>query len=100
MLNSLEAAVDLLEKKSAIYSDRPYQPMAGEFMHWSQQLVLSPYGEHFRNMCKLLHRSLGGRGQHEKILPYHDLIEREIRRFLARLHEDPDAEHLKENIRK
>lgn len=30
ILNTQEAAIDLLDKKSAIYSDRPYLAMAGE----------------------------------------------------------------------
>lgn len=104
IVSSLDAAIDLLEKKSAIYSDRPTLPMAGELLKWSQQLVFSHYGDHFRNMRKLLHRYLGGRGQLEKLAPYHDLIESEARRLLARiLSHSGDFQHpghLTEYIRK
>lgn len=96
ILNSFDAAVDLLEKKSAIYSDRPVQPMAGDLMHWSRQIVLSQYGDHFRNMRKLLYKYLGGRGQLEKIAPYHALIESETRRLLLRVIQDPT--HLHKNV--
>ena len=98
MLNSLEAAVDLFDKKNAIYSDRPVTPMAGELMGWSQALILSPYGDRFRDIRRFLHRYLGSRGQFEKIAPFHELIETETRRFLARLLSSP--EHYVDHFRK
>lgn len=104
IISSMDAAVDLLEKKSAIYSDRPTLPMAGELLKWSQQLVFSQYGDHFRNMRKLLHRYLGGRGQLDKMIPYHELIESETQRFLDRILEHTGhfqhPGHLTEYIRK
>ncbi|KIP03286.1 hypothetical protein PHLGIDRAFT_26207 [Phlebiopsis gigantea 11061_1 CR5-6] len=70
ILNTIQASVDLLEKKGAQYSDRP--------MH-----MMSPVNEYFRNMRKMLHRYLGARNQMDRLRPYHELIEEEIRRSLT-----------------
>lgn len=98
ILNSLEATFDLLDKKSAVYSDRPVTPMAGELMGWSQALILSPYGDRFRDIRRFLHRYLGSRGQFEKIEPFYELIESETRRLLVRLRHQP--EHYVDHVRK
>ena len=98
ILNSLDAAVDLLDKKSATYSDRPVMPMAGELMGWSQALILTPYGDRFRDIRRLLHRYLGSRGQFDRIEPFYGLIQYETRRFATRLLHSP--EHFVDHIRK
>ena len=98
VLNSVQAAIALLEKRGSIYSDRPIMTMVGELMAWGETLVFSPYGSRFRDIRKFLHRYIGSRGQLEKIAPFHDLLEAETRRFLARLHRDP--EHFVDHLRK
>ncbi|KIP07729.1 hypothetical protein PHLGIDRAFT_89231 [Phlebiopsis gigantea 11061_1 CR5-6] len=98
ILNSLEAAVDLLDKKSASYSDRPTMSMAGELMGWSQALILSPYGDRFRDIRRLLHRYLGSRGQFDRIEPFYGLLQYETHRFVTRLLHSP--EHFVDHIRK
>ncbi|KAJ8520598.1 hypothetical protein ONZ45_g2648 [Pleurotus djamor] len=52
VLNSLEAAVDLLEKRGAIYSDRP-QMVVYDMMGWNPSLAFMPYGQRFKK-----HRSI------------------------------------------
>jgi hypothetical protein len=49
VLNSIEVAIEMLDKKSGIYSDRPVLQMGGELCGWRDNLVLTPYGERFRN---------------------------------------------------
>ena len=83
ILNTIQASVDLLEKKGAQYSDRPVLHMCGTLMGWDQMLMMSPVNGHFRNMRRILHRYLGARNQLDKVRPYHELIEEEIRRSLA-----------------
>lgn len=97
VLNSIEGALDLLEKKGAIYSDRPYMPLAGELMGHDQFLPLSPYGERYRDLRRLLHQALGGRGQLDKVERYHSLVEGNALRFAQRLLRSPGAfeEHSK-----
>ncbi|KAK6988629.1 cytochrome P450 [Favolaschia claudopus] len=45
VLSSLGATDALLEKRSAIYSDRPPAPMAGDLMGWKFLFVLMNYGK-------------------------------------------------------
>ena len=83
ILNTIRASLDLLEKRGAQYSDRPVLHMCGTRMGWDQILMLAPCNDHFRAMRRVLHRYLGGRGQLDRIRPYHALIEAEVRRSLA-----------------
>ncbi|KAJ7855936.1 cytochrome P450 [Mycena olivaceomarginata] len=53
VLNSLKAAVDLLEKRASIYSDRPTNPMA-LLMGWDFNFSVMPYGEKWRR--RLFHQ--------------------------------------------
>ncbi|KAI9452362.1 cytochrome P450 [Lactarius psammicola] len=54
MINSQRVAVDLLEKRSNIFSDRPRYISAGDFMTKNLSFTLSPYGDllrHFRRVA-------------------------------------------------
>jgi len=86
ILNSQKAAVDLLDKRSATYSDRPYLAMGGDLVGWDHTLVLTPYGERFRNMRKLFHRLIGARNSDQ----FWGLEEKETRKFLLRMLEAPE----------
>lgn len=84
VLNTLEACIDLLDKRGAIYSERPILPMVGKLMGWAEQLVLLPLGENFRNQRRFLHRHLGSRNQLQKMEPWNGLIESQAKVFLKR----------------
>jgi hypothetical protein len=45
IINSQRAAVDLLEKRSNISSDRPHYISVGDFMTKNLSFTLSPYGD-------------------------------------------------------
>ncbi|KAF8510748.1 cytochrome P450 oxidoreductase [Gautieria morchelliformis] len=94
ILNDLQTCVDLLEKRSAIYSGRPVLPFAGEMIGWNQQMILSPYGDRFRNMRKMVHRFIGTKSAITAFIPIQHL---QTRLFLARTFEKP--ENLFSNIR-
>lgn len=100
LLNTVQAATDLLEEKGAINSDRSYLPMAGKLMGWDQIVALSPYGERFRDIRRLMHKTLGGRGQAHQITKYFDLEAHETHRFLARLLRTPEdfVDHIKKSV--
>ncbi|KAJ3516113.1 hypothetical protein NLJ89_g1321 [Agrocybe chaxingu] len=55
VLDTYEAAYDLLDKRSSIYSGRPQQIMAGELVGWDFGTGLQPYGEKWRKQRKLMH---------------------------------------------
>ncbi|KAI9441898.1 cytochrome P450 [Lactarius indigo] len=54
IINSQRVAVDLLEKRSTIYSDRAHFISAGDFMTKNLSFTLTPYGDlmrHFRRVA-------------------------------------------------
>ena len=82
VLNTLEEANEIMEKQSAINSDRPYLEMVGRlyaiwmdrgsFTHvlpprvlWEKTLALLPYGPRFRETRKFFHQTIGGRAVHK-----------------------------------
>ncbi|KAK0205274.1 cytochrome P450 [Desarmillaria ectypa] len=95
ILNSAKTAMDLLDKKSSIYSDRPLISMGGELVGWKNTLVLVPYGKRFRNYRRLAHQLFGNQATMKQFLP---IEERETHRFLKRVLAHP--ENLSQHIRK
>jgi cytochrome P450 len=87
IVNSASIASDLLDKKSAIYSDRPSLMMGGELVGWKNTLVLTPYGDRFRAIRRMLRGLMGSRSA---LVPYESHIELECRRFLRRVLDHPD----------
>ncbi|KAF7985952.1 hypothetical protein HWV62_43898 [Athelia sp. TMB] len=53
VLNSFEAVTELLEKRAAIYSDRPRFVMVQDLMGWSGVFSLMPYGNFWRSHRRL-----------------------------------------------
>jgi cytochrome P450 len=73
ILNSAKIAVEMLEKKSANYSDRPVLPMGGELVGWQNTLVLVPYGDRFREYRRYFHQLIGSRNSMEVFHPVEEL---------------------------
>lgn len=91
ILNSPQLAVEMLDQKSSIYSDRVPIPFGGEMIGWKNGLVLLPYGERFREYRRFFHRLIGGKTQVQR---FHSLVELETRNYLRRvLHEPERFEH-------
>jgi hypothetical protein len=57
VLNSVKTAMEMLDNKSAVYSDRPVFPMGGELFGFKDALPFLPYGDRFRRYRKILHRA-------------------------------------------
>ncbi|KAI5888148.1 cytochrome P450 [Schizophyllum commune H4-8] len=55
VLDSYEAAVELLEKRSKMYSDRPPFPMTIDLMGMDFNFAFVPYGDKWRARRRLLH---------------------------------------------
>ncbi|KAH8977890.1 cytochrome P450 [Lactarius hatsudake] len=53
VINSPRVAIDLLEKRSSIYSDRPHYICAGEFSTKNLLLTLTPYGDLWRRFRRV-----------------------------------------------
>ncbi|KAJ7458861.1 cytochrome P450 [Mycena latifolia] len=95
IINGVDAAMALLDKKSAISSDRVIVPMGGELAGWNTTLGLIPYGDRFRNYRRLAHSLFGSR---TSLANFEPLEEEETHRFLQRVLVEPDE--LQEHIRK
>jgi cytochrome P450 len=86
ILNSAKTAVDMLEKKSSKYSDRPVLPMGGELVGWKNTLVLVPYGDRFKEYRKYFHQLIGNR---QSMVQFHPVEERETHIFLQNVLDKP-----------
>ncbi|KAG2040709.1 cytochrome P450 [Suillus americanus] len=87
VLNSVKSAMDMLDKKGAVYSDRPVLLMGGELVGWKNALGLLPYGDRFRQYRKNIHQIMGNRAALDV---YHPIEEIETRRFLKRVFSNPE----------
>ncbi|EPT02822.1 hypothetical protein FOMPIDRAFT_54955 [Fomitopsis schrenkii] len=88
IINSAQVAVELLDRKSSIYSDRPHMVMIGEMVGWTRIVSLHNYGPRFRETRRLLSQMLGSR---EKVAHLAPLLEAEEHRFLLRVMRDPGS---------
>lgn len=88
ILNSSKPAVDLLEKRSAIYSNRPIVMMGGEIVGWNKSLALTQYGPRFREFRKFVSKLIGSRASTDRFTP---LVEKETAKFVARVMTDPGS---------
>ncbi|KAJ3502046.1 hypothetical protein NLJ89_g9063 [Agrocybe chaxingu] len=95
ILNSAEVAIDMLDKKSSIYSDRPVMQMGGELVGWKNTLVLTPYGDRLRNYRRLFHQCIGSPASMSE---FHPVEEKETHRFLKNVLARP--EHLADHVRR
>ncbi|KAK7472778.1 hypothetical protein VKT23_000886 [Stygiomarasmius scandens] len=57
ILNTMDAVQDLLEKKSAIYSDRPRFVLLSELMGWHNASTHVRYGPRFRKHRRFIHQT-------------------------------------------
>lgn len=61
VLGTAQAAWDLLDKRSDIYSSRPRFVVAGEILSANMRGLMLPYGDEWRKWRKLLHSGLHAR---------------------------------------
>ena len=88
ILNSSKAAVDLLDKKSSIYSNRPVYNMSGNIVGREKALAFIQYGPRLRIFRKYMNKLIGTRAGVEKFVP---LMEKETAKLMARVMADPDS---------
>ncbi|KAH8114914.1 cytochrome P450 [Phellopilus nigrolimitatus] len=86
ILNSVEAARDLLEKRSMFFSDRPYVPII-YLVGWSLSLPILRYGSRFRKHRRMMQQHFGA----QAISSFRLTQEIEVRKFLLQLLERPEG---------
>ena len=94
ILGSIQHAVALLDKRGALYSDRPRLVMAGDLVGISEGLGMMPYGARFREYRRMIQKFLGGRGD---VARFYALEEQETKKWLKRVLNDPQnvAKHIR-----
>ncbi|KAL0565567.1 hypothetical protein V5O48_016457 [Marasmius crinis-equi] len=96
ILNSKKAALDLLEGRSNIYSNRPQSVLLDELMDFGDDVFRSqPDGAHFKTHRRMMHSGLGPRAVRE----YQPLQIQETNTMLRSLADEPDhfIAHLRRN---
>ena len=94
ILNNVEVANELLDKKGATCSNRPVLNMACELAGFKDWTVFLMYGQRLKESRKYIHRAIGNR---ESLKMFHTLFEAEARKYLKAILRDPDDIH--EHIR-
>ncbi|TFK32426.1 cytochrome P450 [Crucibulum laeve] len=85
VLNSAEIITELFEKRSHIYSDRPYAPVA-DIMGWSFTTLLLPYGDKWRQHRRQYQQYF----RKEASVKYHAFQTKKIRDMLRQFLNSPD----------
>ncbi|KAH8986095.1 cytochrome P450 [Lactarius akahatsu] len=86
IINSPQLAVNMLNKKSAIYSSRPHLTMACDLVGWRDILVLLKYTDRFKACRRMLHAVIGTRTSVEK---FWDTLKEESALMVRRLLNEP-----------
>ena len=87
ILNDVDLANELLDKKGVTCSNRPVLNMAGELAGFKEFTVFQMYGQRLKESRKHIHRAIGNR---ESLKMFDSLFETEIRNFLKANLRDPD----------
>ncbi|KAF9526217.1 cytochrome P450 [Crepidotus variabilis] len=93
VLNSLDAARDLLEKRGSIYSDRPRFVLLSEMMGWELASTHMRYGPRFRKHRRFINQFFNQKA----VAGFRPLQEKEILILLEGMMHDPDrfVDHLR-----
>ncbi|KAF8181626.1 cytochrome P450 [Pholiota molesta] len=94
-LNSFDAAMELFDKRSAIYSDRPQSTMSNELMGWSFSFGHMRYGDQWRKLRRMFHSQF----QQSVATKYWDIQRKQAHALLRRLLDSPENldYHLRHN---
>ncbi|PCH42868.1 cytochrome P450 [Wolfiporia cocos MD-104 SS10] len=87
IINSLQAAQDLLEKKSSKYSNRPRFILLSDLMGWDCVITHMSYGERFRKHRRWISKAFEGK---DALQSYRPVQRRETYLLIAGLIETPE----------
>ena len=96
IINSVQAAKDLLDKRSVLYSDRPRLESAA-IIGYTNTLPMVSYGDRLREQRRMLNKTMGSRALVEG---YGALEEREAHYLLQRILENPSCDKLLDHIKR
>ncbi|KAK7024048.1 O-methylsterigmatocystin oxidoreductase [Favolaschia claudopus] len=95
IINTMEDAINLLNKRSGVYSDRPFPTMAGVLMRREKSIFYISYNERFKMYRKMMQRSFNPTAAQM----YWDIQDHEARILVDNITKFPDklVEHLRRN---
>ncbi|KAJ3503699.1 hypothetical protein NLJ89_g8317 [Agrocybe chaxingu] len=95
VINSAAVAEDLLGKRSLIYSDRPFPPMAGQLMKREKSMFYISYNERFKTYRKFMHSSFNPNASQL----HWPILQKQARIMVANISKTPQnlVEHLRRN---
>lgn len=82
ILNDPSYAVDMLDKKSRLYSDRPTLMMAGRLIGWDDVVGLVPFSERWIEHRKMLAQFMGTKA---KVEEFGEVLAEETEVYLRRI---------------
>ncbi|KAJ7764873.1 cytochrome P450 [Mycena metata] len=85
VLSSMEVIKDLLDRRSALYSDRPHAPMLNDLMGWSEFFGFMNHGDRWRRQRKLFHEAFHAGA----VKQFNPQVRNSTHRLLRRLLKDP-----------
>ena len=88
VLSSFKATKDLLEKKSAITSNRPHFTMAGDLVGWGDTTPFQQYGETYRKHRKFFRQQIGTKSGLETFYPVEEAGARQFLRNILKNADD------------
>ncbi|KAL1735645.1 cytochrome P450 [Schizophyllum commune] len=78
VLNTYDACVEILQKRSKMYSSRPVLPMVGDIMKMDMSPIIMPYGERWRARRRLMHGMLNATAA----VQFHPCIQKSVHTLL------------------
>lgn len=86
ILGSIQAALDLLDKRGLNYSDRPYLPVACGIVGHIRTIPMLSYGDKMRKLRRMISKAVGTRALVDEFMP---LMSVNIEKFLYGLLQKP-----------
>lgn len=86
ILNSAQYAIDMLDKKGRLYSDRPTFMMAGKFVGWDRGPALIPVCNTWSEYRRLFSQFMGTRS---KIDEFRQVLQEGTDRYMKKLFLQP-----------
>ncbi|KIJ29914.1 hypothetical protein M422DRAFT_268580 [Sphaerobolus stellatus SS14] len=87
IINDPKFAIELLEKKGKLYSDRLRLMMGGELVGWGEGPALSQFTDTWSEYRRLMALFIGSRA---KIDSFNDVLQNERNEFLKRMLDEPN----------
>ncbi|PCH43329.1 cytochrome P450 [Wolfiporia cocos MD-104 SS10] len=91
ILNTVESAEDLLDKKSSIYSDRPHTILYDQILGWVANMAFMEYGERWKKQRKWAQSAYNDK---PTLRTYRPVQTREVYALLLNFLNTPDEFHM------